>query len=67
MLRNNSETASLFLKALKAIRRLWVVSLLDLVTSGSKKILRAFALVKVVLILFLSIKEDAILASINFL
>ena len=65
--RNNSETAILFLKYLKTILLLWVESSFDFVTSGSKNFFNAFAFVKVVFILLCSIKEQAILANIDFL
>ena len=63
--RNNIETASLFLRYLKVVLRLCVVSSFDFVTNGSINCFKAFALVTVVLILLCSINEHAILASID--
>ena len=66
MSRKSSLTAYLLRKAEKTTLRLWVVSLLALVISGSTNFLSALAFATVVLIRLCSIKEDAILAIIAF-
>ena len=64
---NNSATAVLSLNEEKANLLLCVVSSLDFVITGSINCLRAFALVRVVLIRLCSMREQDILANIELL
>ena len=63
----SSETAFLSRSAANASRLLWVLSVLDLVIKGSINCFNALALVTVVLMRLCSIREQAILASIDLL